>query len=183
MTRLFGDYTYNFNSHKKNGEILVRIFGGILLENDPTHNYSFKMGGWSGVDDYMYDHVYLGRSDVSGMPSRQFNEADGAFKVPTAIRSDKWLVATNIKIPEILGIPVGVYADAGTYDGAKVLSYNAGAMISAGGIFEVYFPFLFSSDINEELRVTGRDRFGDRIRFTLRLERLNPFRLLNDFAR
>ena len=53
----------------------------------------------------------------------------------------------------------------------SVLFYEAGLKAGIWNVFEIYFPFIVSDNINS---ITGS--FKERIRFVFRLDKLNPFK-------
>lgn len=161
----------------------IRLFAGSFLDKpNPAglRDYRFRMSGIRGEQDYLFDYIYLGRTETEGVLSRQFVEADGAFKVYTNYgQSSNWIAALNLKAQ--LPVPLfGVFADFGTTDKNALLNdnllYDAGFYVSIGrDIFNVYFPLAMSKDIKENLKVIGSDQFIERVRFTLNLHLLNPF--------
>jgi hypothetical protein len=181
------NYTLNFR--RKNKGLDVRVFAGSFLGTDNTANgpYRFRMSGWKGYHDYLYDNVFLGRSETEGVLSAQMAEEEGAFKFYSPIgQSAEWLAALNVKSSiGTLPVPLGVYADIGTCgsDGLfrENVLYNAGLYLSfPKNIFTVYFPLLISEDMQSYKDANGLS-YGETIRFTLNLKLLNPFDLVRNF--
>ncbi len=167
----------------------VRFFAGNIFNRNTSlqgEDYRFQLSGYSGSSDYLFDEVFLGRTESKGVLSQQFIATEGGFAMPTYFyrQANKWLAALNLKttVPGIL--PLRIFADIGTFDHADELtngssiSYEAGIEINViKDIFTVYFPFFYSDDIqyvvdNEKLN------FGNQIRFELHLNKLNPFTLI-----
>jgi hypothetical protein len=173
---------HQFLYSKKKG-IDIRIFAGSFLDKpDPAglRDYRFRMSGIRGEQDYLYDHVFLGRTESEGLLSKQFAEDDGAFKVYTNYgQSASWIAALNFKAQ--LPIPLfGVFADFGTTDKDALLNdkflYDAGVYLSLGKkTFNIYFPLAMSNDIKENLKVIGQDQFIERVRFMINFRMLDPF--------
>jgi hypothetical protein len=97
----------------------VRAFAGLMGLNTNSNglvSYSFKMGGFNGNADYLYDNLYFGRSETNGVAAAQFAETNGAFKASTGYigQSNNWLVSCNIKSPKLFKLPLLFYADIGT---------------------------------------------------------------------
>jgi hypothetical protein len=188
FTKLALDATYRITLKGKNKFVQFRLFAGTFVGNQTADakRYAFRMSGFTGADDYMYDNIFLGRTENEGILSQQFSENNGAFKVYSSIgASNKWITALNIKA-SIPKVPVvRLYADVGAaaYDGvaANNVIYNAGAYISMGkGFFEVFVPLLMSSEI-EEYNSNNDINFVQRIRFTLNFNMANPFELIRNF--
>ena len=111
----------------------------------------------------------------------QFVETDGAFKFYT-IRGQSWdYVATaNIKASLPGKIPIKIYADIGTFYKATELYYDIGLQVSIiNNIFDIYFPLAISKEMEETFNLMGNNKFYERIRFTLKLDKLNPFKYVD----
>ncbi|MGZ4061101.1 MAG: M1 family metallopeptidase, partial [Bacteroidia bacterium] len=184
---LTAHYSYKFR--KKNKGIDIRLFGGTFLETNASDAgpYRFRLSGQTGYQDYLYDNIFLGRSETSGVLAQQFTETDGAFKFYSPLgQSSKWIAALNIKSSlGNLKLPVNLYADLGTtakdaITNQKVL-YDAGVCISLRkNMFEIYFPILISQDFKDYKTANGL-KYQETIRFTLNLNLLNPFDLVRNF--
>jgi hypothetical protein len=180
------ELNYTISYRKKKG-IDIRLFTGVFFNSRNAGPATFKLSGHRGLDDYRFDEVFPGRSEYRGTLSRQFAEKDGAFKTYTPLgTTENWMAALNIKAALPGRLPLGLFADLGTFEGAGTQTYNtsrllydAGAYISLGGLLEVYFPFAMSKDI-KDIQELNKIRFKDQIRFTLNLARVNPFQLLKN---
>lgn len=182
---LEGKYRVSFKGRKKGLDI--RLFAGKFLSGTA---YSFKLSGPTGFQDYMYDEVFMGRNEAVGdnMLAQQFLETDGAFKAYSPYgRSSDWMAALNLKctLPKV---PVGVFADIGTWaEAGKQLKsgsvlYDSGLyLILAKDICEVYFPIAKSNEINDYYSANDFSYFQT-VRFTLHLSMANPFKLINEFS-
>ncbi|MCX6290829.1 MAG: M1 family metallopeptidase [Bacteroidetes bacterium] len=167
----------------------IRLFAGNIFYRNTTlqgEDYRFQLGGYSGDNDYLFDEVFLGRTDNTGMLAQQFVARDGGFAVPTYFyrQANKWMIAVNLKtsLPGIL--PVRLFADFGTFDraseltGGSAISFEAGAELDViKDIFTIYFPFTYSDDIQYIVDNEKLD-YGKLVRFELHLNKLNPFTLL-----
>ena len=186
-TSLTINYSYHFE--QKNKGVDVRFFAGAYTGSSKTFSdYRFRLSGQRGYQDYLYDNIYLGRSESTGLLANQFTETDGGFKCYTAIgQSGKWLTAINIK--SSLGnmkLPISLFADIGTAanDGIvnQKLLYDAGICLSIRkDIFEIYFPLLLANDFKNEIKANGL-KYQETIRFTLNINLLNPFELVRNFS-
>jgi hypothetical protein len=187
-TSLTANYSYKFKN--KNKSFDVRLFAGTFLATTLRNagNYRFRMSGWRGSQDYLYDNIYLGRTETEGILANQFVENDGGFKFysPNG-QSGKWLAALNFR--SSLGnmkIPLSLYADIGTCgsDGINKaqLLYDAGICLSIRkNMFEIFFPVLICNDFKEYKKANDL-KYEETIRFTLNLNLINPFELARNFS-
>ena len=190
---------YRFSYKGRNRGFDVRLFAGYVSYNAES-NYNLNMNGYSADDqlpvrsmqDYTFEHVFLGRSEGNGILSKQFVAAEGGFKVPTATgQSNSWLVAINFKTSIPGRVPVKLFADIGWYDKKTFSSEDKNVMYDYGfeltiiqNVFSIYFPIGFSQDILDYYD-NNPDNFGkwsDRIRFELRLKKLNPVKLIRNVS-
>jgi hypothetical protein len=198
-------FTYNqkISFPQKNHGIELRFFAGYAGDASgnsgakyPT-DYRLNMSGQSASNnyyspqDYLFDEVFLGRTEGNGILSQQFTASQGGFKVASKItgKSDSWLTALNLKtsLPGVL--PIKLFADLGFYKvpgGYPDELKNAGMydfgfdLVIIRNIFDIYFPLGYSSNI--KLRYDENkdvfDNYGQKIRFELHLNKLNPFTMI-----
>lgn len=161
------------------------FFGSFAFHNTTDPRYNFRMDGIGGPQDFRYDHVFPARFDNSGFLSQHFVEGHGNFKVPTASgQSNEWLGALNLKLEAPVKIPVGAYADIGVnaFQGAGTarLLYNAGLYVwIVPDAVEVYFPIIFSEEIQLEIESNGLN-YGQLIRFMINFNEINPFNVIRN---
>lgn len=189
--------TMNYAVTMKNKNSLdLRLFAGafVFQSSNLKGDYRFRMTGFSGYQDYLFDYNYEGRNETNGIGAAQMVEQDGAFKVPTYLgQSSKWLIALNIKSPKVGKLPLKLFADIGTSEslitsrnlygvGTTPNSLKNERVLYAAGIdiclwkniFEIYVPFIYSQDIKTNLVANNKSGFFDTIRFTLNLHNINP---------
>ncbi len=196
-------FNYSHNYSNKNKSFDIRLFAGTFIgENKSLKDVRFRLSGQRGYQDYLYDNIYLGRSElVKGISNQynnagsgrvnilanQFTETDGGFKfLSYSGQTSNWIIALNLK--SSLGnakIPLNVYVDVGTTasDANKnnSLFYDAGVYLSLPKkIFEIYFPLLLCNDFKTQVTSDGW-KYIETIRFTLNLNLINPFGLINNF--
>ncbi len=170
-------------SFKKKKSLDFRIFAGAFIYGSAADKspYRFRMSGYNGYQDYLFDYNFVGRNEMNGVGFAQFTENDGAFKVWTPLgQSSKWLVSLNIKSPTVGKLPLKLFADIGTSEFNESL-YKDKFLYTAGvelciykNICEVYFPLIYSNDIKTALKANNKDGFFDTIRFTLNLHNIKP---------
>lgn len=164
----------------------IRAFAGTFLSGSDNARgyYRFRMRGYSGSDDYMFNTNYIARNESVGLGFTQFTDVDGAFKVYSVLgNSSEWIAAINIKSPKLFILPLKLFLDIGTADNTSLLNdkflYCAGINLSLWeGIIDIYAPLSYSSDIKKTLELNNINGV-DRIRFTLNIHKLVP----KDFLR
>ncbi len=187
---------YHFAYRKKGTGLDVRFFVGRFLNNNDINqnrNFNYQL---SGNSDYLYEQIFLARNTTynNGRAlTQQFGVTDGGFKNLASPQSkgrgvsgNSWLNAINIK-SNILTRTVSVYADFGMVgfidrdpqgnevDGVSEIAYNTGLALNViPDVFEIYFPIKMSSEFNQL-------NYGEKIRFTLNLNTLNPFKKVREF--
>ena len=180
--------TLNYSITFKNKNSLdFRLFAGAFLYKEKTlkEDYRFRMSGFNGSQDYLFDYNYVGRNEINGVGFAQMIERDGAFKIWTPLgQTSKWLIALNIKSPKVGKLPLKLYADIGASEFNESLYkdkflYDFGIDICLWkNVFEIYVPLAYSNDIKTTLKTNNKDGFFDTIRFTLNLHNINPRNLL-----
>ncbi|MBK9013612.1 MAG: hypothetical protein IPM82_05745 [Saprospiraceae bacterium] len=187
--------------------IYLRFFFGGFLKNDYRERGFVGPGAFSltgqGANDYRYDDYYFGRTETTGGWSQQIHQREGGLKVPLGSpysegRSNNFIFAINLKadLPQDLPLklPLKPYFDFGYYDDARPISddlafddqvwWQGGFALEFGkGIFGVYIPVINSKTLRGSEKLpglydtSGRDKWYERIAFTLDLGRLNPWKL------
>jgi hypothetical protein len=175
---LEGNFLINYPISKQG--IDIRIFAGKFLgETEGNERYYFTAGGANGLEDYLYDEIFLGRNTYESYFDNQIMMRDGFMKLPAG-SSSNYLLAANLK----LGIPkvpfIGLFADGvlnpDNPEGQTIL-YDAGvALTIIDNIFEIYYTVM-----NSDFLETTALSFGDRMSFVLNLHALNPFEALRKF--
>ena len=185
-------YERYISYHKKKKGLNLRVFGGAFLykRNDIGESIDarFRLGGQNGSQDYLYDNIYLGRNEATGVLSRQMSNTDGAFALPTFLgQSDLFMTAINLKTSLPSKIPFKLFANL-AYFGytnqtiglletiiVNETDFAAEAGISLpliGNNFEIFFPLLFTENLKQN---NGKSLlFEQRIRFTLNIKLFNP---------
>ena len=183
------------------GSFLKNGYSSIGYSNVPV---AFNMTA-EGYNDYRYDDYYFGRSETSGLWSQQIHLREGGFKVPfggaekeNTARSNNFIFAINLKadLPQDLPLklPLKPYFDFGYYNDDRPISndpsfadqvwWQGGVALEFGkGVFGVYIPVVNSKRLRGSDKLpglydtSGRDKWWERIAFTLDLGRLNPWKV------
>ncbi len=185
---------YRFAYKRPKTGLAIRFFVGRFLYNkneNLNNRYNF---GLSGNSDYTYDQIYLDRSSTGGIFSNQITLTDGGFKnlayatdsKNNVVIGNKWLNAINIK-SSLFSQHLSAYFDAGIvgsvgkdFNGNEIdlvsdIAYNFGIALNiVPHLFEIYFPIKSSSKFNQL-------NYAEKIRFTLNINLLNPFKLARNF--
>ncbi|MEM1324351.1 MAG: M1 family aminopeptidase [Bacteroidota bacterium] len=185
-SKIFGSFSQSFPYNSENKGLDIRLFGGYFFNFDASRALedfvrpSFLLGGNTSntfQEDYLYDQVLLGRSEVEGLLSRQVFMKDANFKTLTSVgTATNWMLSGNVR-SSLPKIPVDLFADlayASPEKGEGDFYYSTGAALSlANGLFEIYVPILESDLIQANHDAQGREGFFQRVTFRLDLTRLN----------
>ncbi len=143
---------------------------------------------YSGVNDYLYDGTYLGRTAYNDINAQQISIQEGGFKVPTfnqAAHSDNYMATINLKTDLPIKLPLRLFFDAGlmpnanpsfTNSSSSTLLYDGGVEVYLiDHIVSVYIPVLMSSDFQNYLNNTfgHKNVFAHSVTFTLQLQNIN----------
>ncbi|MFH2143011.1 MAG: M1 family metallopeptidase [Bacteroidota bacterium] len=187
---------YKITYDRINKGLNIRLFAGKFLykENKYYGNYNFRLSGWNGYNDYMYDYIYLGRSgshesSKSYLLENQFIPNDGAFSIYTGLgQTDDWLLTLNLSSTLPFKLPLKIYGNFGTYANieddynlSEWAVYELGvSLLIIPEIFEIYFPAFLSKDIKATSDYYYNN-YWQKVRFTLNLNRLDPFKFMQNF--
>ncbi|OUJ75460.1 M1 family metallopeptidase [Hymenobacter crusticola] len=165
----------------------ARLFGGRFLQK--SNATEFVMG-LSGSPDYRRQTAFLDRQQISDAFTAQVHQTDGrdgAFKAYLPVQSQRWLSTLNLQA-DLPVTPLAVFADFGATKERQLVAagrssqrlfYDAGLVLPiANDILQLYFPVTGSQYQNGF--PSSRQNFTNNIRFLLRLDRLNPFLLLDE---
>jgi len=181
-------FQYNYNASKN---IILKLFGGAFLykENNLSYLYDFTLNGSHGFNDYMYDGTFFNRFNddpFNDFFAKQMVMDQGLFTVGSNFSStNKWIFSGNLtsSLPLPNFIPIKAYSNFsflgnkykyGTTNPHNQIYYELGLKaFLLNNFIEVYFPLLQSKEITDYLN-NNTDSYGQRIRFTLNLNLLNP---------
>ena len=184
---LTAHYTLSYQKPKRG--LKTRIFLGNVFShaNNPSVDYSYKLSSWDGGDDYLYDYTYFGRSESNDFYGAQMVNRDGGFYLPSALgRSWGFIGAINFRSTIPFTRIIQLYANFGGIIDPSQLSqnnllYEGGAIISLiENNFEIYLPFLWSQDYQDVMALNPRHKYINNVRFTMRMDLYDPFKLLKE---
>ncbi len=183
------EFNYKYSYHRKNNGLDIRLFAGKIFKNTvEIPFYDLSASGRSGYDLYLYQGTYPDR--FTEFPktflSRQMTLSEGGLVSPVnnSLGYSLWLISLSFtsNLPGIARrVPVKPFVnlllnDRGYSQGyISPFFYEAGLKAGIWGLFEIYIPVIVSRNMSS---VTGS--FSDRIRFTLNLDSIMQFKLIND---
>jgi hypothetical protein len=161
---------------ENNRYINLRSFIGFFTHNDNKNDFfSF---GIDRPSDYLFDYALIGRSESTGLFSRQFVNAEGAFKSKFDTRfANQYIFTVNASFN--IWNWIELYGDAGTYKNKGFNSkyiYDSGVHLNlVQDYFELFLPVYSSNgfELNDK-------NYGERIRFIITL---SPKTLTSLFTR
>lgn len=184
---LEGNIRLDYNRKKK--ALYIRGYAGkfITIKDEfPTTDRYYLNSTFTGVNDYLYDDTYIGRTETDGFGARQISMREGGFKIPTPLnlsplgRSDDWLAALNIKTDLPIKLPLRLFLDIGTFANAKEANPSGQKVLYAGGVeifawdvVNIYVPLVMSKDFNDYRKSMGQDGILDGITFSINLQKIN----------
>lgn len=190
--KISAEGTIRIDYDRKKKSLYVRAYAGKFfdLSEDPAKTEQYRLNtSFSGVNDYLYDGVYIGRNAQTGLAAHQIAIQEGGFKVPiynNTGRSDNWIATINLKTDlPLRNLPIRLFLDAGLMPnplpdmknpGATTLQYDAGVEVHVlKDLLNIYFPIVLSSDFRNYLDNTyGRKNVFQRsISFSLNLQQVN----------
>ncbi|WP_187632167.1 M1 family metallopeptidase [Hymenobacter lutimineralis] len=188
LLRAAGTFQRYYSAKKS---VSIRLFGGRFLSNVGTSSETQPyVLGLSGSPDYRRQTAFLDRQQISpalAAQRHQTNDRDGAFKAYLPVASTKWLSTLNVQ-GDLPITSLKVFADFGATSNKVLLEsgkqrrlfYDAGLVVPIipGGIFQFYVP-VAGSQFGNGLP-GSRKEFTDNLRFVFHLDKLNPFRLLDE---
>ena len=197
-----------YNSKKR--RVSLRLFAGRFLNNSQINNSeriyltanNNQLSEFATIrdqvdgnllpsnQDYLYDEVFLARTETNGLLGRQLYFGQGNFKVPVVgLSSDNWIYAVNFESDFPLPLNIGMFY---SYGGFKSLKNTSAGLIEENNsnqelglkltivrdYFTIYFPLFFDNDNDPEFDHQDIN-FVDNISFNLNLTELSPRNLRN----
>lgn len=191
-------YKISYGNIKKG--LNIRFFAGKFLYNSSVYygNYNFRLSGNLGYQDYSYENIFIGRleADNNNILSHQFVKNDGAFNTFTYLgQTSNWLTSINLKTSIPGKAPLKLFFNFGTFNNVIIdntnklvdyklpleVSYETGIeLIIIPDILEVYFPVLMSDNLKKNSDYIN-ERYYQKIRFILNINKLYPFKYAKEF--
>ena len=174
------DLKYKLSYYGKKSGFETRFYIGTMLLNNPADPfYTFSAAGRTGTEEYLYQNVFPDR--FSKFPdtffSRQMTMLEGglASHVSDSLGYSRWLTSVTFSsgLPGKASIiPVKPFVtvllnDHGLGTDNPELFLEAGIKAGIWDVFEIYFPFFVSHNID-----IVAPTMKERIRFTLKLDKI-----------
>ena len=145
--------------------LILRAYGGYFISNqfaDRGFENNFYDFSLNNTPDYLFDEYFIGRSDETGIWSRQFFASEGGFKSPGDIRASEWMATLNLALP--LYSVLGTFGDVGWADGQFVWDYGIRVALLTD-FLEFYFPIQ-----NDRQNFLLQQNYLSNVRFVLDLD-------------
>jgi Peptidase family M1 domain len=135
--------------------------------------------GQNGNSDYLYEGQYLGRSEYTGLLSRQYMASQGGLFLPNGhnLLSSKTLFSVRSQWEIPAKFPVALYSGAALHSSQNYIVTAGVAFPIIRNIFEVYLP-LIHGDKNGIESLHESVILRDLVSFQLNLDMANPFQLI-----
>ncbi len=146
FTKFQSDLTMKFSLFSKEKNNSLRVYIGKLFEQKTSGNeLAYYAIGISQSNDYLFENLLLGRSDQSGIWSKQFFIDDGGFKTGMNSTVKDFLISSNLQLN--IWKNIGVYGDIGLADGIqRPLLWDAGFKLKVVDEFLVFYLPVVSSE-------------------------------------
>lgn len=171
------ELTGNFvQSYKSGRSIRFRGYlGGFLQKNDilPVYRLNF-----SGSPDFTMDGIFTDRAGISDhmeILNQQTDLRQGGMRGFINEDSQEWIATLNADIDMPFSKLFQWFVDTGYDFEDSEFYYTTGLSLNVGGI--VYFYLPVAGDSFVDTAPESWDEFRDNVRFSIKLNNLNPWKL------
>ena len=170
-------YTHNVTYNRKGKKIRNRLFVGNTWLNERGRFYDYTLGGQNGNYDYSFRNLLMDRAGVSSFWSRQNQFNHGGAKADFGgLSSAAFVAGLNVEADIPIKLGLGVFADVVSADVNNIYA-DAGIYLRLiPEICTIYVPLIYRNGSTDIWDSPGFNQ----IRFTLQLNRLNPFELIDN---
>ncbi len=192
------EWVYRGKGAKK---IRTRLYAGLgngfYLNATGQHGgkrYNADSPANSLRNDYLYEGLFLGRDQQTGLMSQQFMRTQGGLAAPTTQSANQFLLSINTEIDAPIKLPLGIYGGVAALKNNTVrgvsqptnsdmrLLWNAGVCVRViPNVLKVYIPLVYSSSIQDEVQNSSLT-FAQTILFEFNMEGMNPFKIAETIA-
>lgn len=193
FAKINAEFNIRIDYFKKGKALHVRAYAGkfIAISNDPAVTQRYYLNStFTGVNDYLYDGTYYGRTATDGTNAQQISVQEGGLKIPTQNtigRSDNYMLALNLKSDLPIKLPIRLFFDICTYSDPTETTASTNKVLFDGGIqlfilndlATINVPLVMSDNLNNYLKNTfgNNNAFGRSITFTVNLNNINWLKL------
>ncbi|WP_048919412.1 M1 family metallopeptidase [Rufibacter radiotolerans] len=171
-----------WRKYQEDKEIRLRGFVGVMTGDQSPQNL-FVLG-LAGSPDYLKQTPFFNRQDMftpsASNPAaiRQTDRQDGGFRNRVPVISKEWMATLNLTA-DLPVTPLAAYLDLGRIQEQDKLFYGTGLQWTfLRKAVQIYFP-VAGSNYSGDLPKSFKD-FTRNIRYSVDLQKLNPFRLLDE---
>jgi hypothetical protein len=145
-------------------------------------------------NDYLYEGLFLGRDQQTGLMSQQFLRTQGGLAAPTTQSANQLLLSLHTEIDAPIKLPLGIYGGVAALKNSAVsglsqptnsdmrLLWNAGVSVRViPNVLKVYIPLVYCSSIQDEVQSNSLN-FAQTILFEFNLDGMNPFKIAETIA-
>lgn len=167
----------NWVYNRKGKQISHRLFAGNSWENTRGLFYDYHVSGQNGNYDYAFNQLFLDRAGVSSFWSNQAQFNHGGSKADFGgIQSSPFILGVNMEVDAPISLGIGAYTNV-VFDQNFDYYADAGLYLRIiPGICTVYAPLIYQA---QKGTAGWQGPSLSQIRFTLQLNRLNPFKLID----
>ncbi|RPG60611.1 MAG: M1 family peptidase [Flavobacteriales bacterium TMED191] len=140
-------YKFNLNTNHKYNindkyHVDMRGYFGLIKTENPAYN--LQLSSWVGINDYMFDNSFIGRSETSGLWRNQIVQNEGGLKHITGLSSDLFLGSINVEF--VYSKLFRLYLEGG-YNGS-MFGYGTGLVVTLlKDKFNIYLPLYTESGL------------------------------------
>jgi len=179
FSRIFAEGKLRWLYADNGKAIHLRLFAGHYITSNvwSFSNPGFHLRGIRGIDDPYFDGIFPGRTDTKGLYSQQFIEEEGGLigLGDAEVVYDN-LASLSLKLDFPFMLPLRFFFDAGTTFTSNVpVVLGLSVPLAKNDIFEVFFPLYYSELKASEGKMF--DHYGEKIRFTLNLQKLDLLKM------
>lgn len=196
FVKAFTNIRQEFLIDKKGKKFKINLFGGYLNRSD---NYTspprvgFQINDRVGFEeqhrDYLFDELHFGRSsrDTGFFAHQLFGNREANLKsiAVTTSATGEWMLGLGLRSGIPNPIPIEPYVDIAVFPKSTLgtsVYYSAGIAIPViQNVFEIYVPILENRAITSGATYEKHPGFFQRISFKLDLNKLNAWKLANNF--
>jgi hypothetical protein len=161
-------------------------YGGVRRDGESPNN------GLRG--DYLYEGLFLGRDQQTGLLSQQFMRTQGGLSAPTLQSANAYLFSLTTEIDVPFKLPLGVYGGIATMKNNQDSNlphntntdvrtmWNGGVCVRViPNVLKVYVPIVYSQGIRDEVDARSLT-FAQSILFEFNINNMNPFKIAETIA-
>lgn len=169
--------------------IALRAYGAYFFQSLALQSpWAAQLSGETSNADYTFDNWYLSRGVTDRLlVNQQFVRDQGGLRAFYPIVSNTYLSTLSLDVRLPIFVDISMYGDLGFYpvtlaSTGQTATETVGDLgVSLGmfsGLLKVYFPVLLSERISDYYDL--RDiKYGQSIRFELKLDMLNPLKRID----